>query len=145
MVLVKDKYLSIIVVSIILVTITLTIYSIYTIYMGIQEVNVKNIIENPGDYKGEIISLKCRYYGWFIPANLTGPPYPYPPITRSDWVLADNTAWIYATGKSPASCGLKPTNLYNIGKEITIKAVVKTKNINNKTIPYLYVIECVTK
>ena len=49
---------------------------------------------------------------------LPGPP----PVTRSDWVIADNTGAIYVTGPYPPGC-LPPGQ--GIGKEIKISATVK--------------------
>ena len=47
-----------------------------------------------------------------------------PPVTRSDWVLKDETGSIYVTGK--VSPGLDPVE--DIGEKITVYGIVRLKD-----------------
>ena len=61
--------------------------------------------------------MSGEYRGW-------EPGYGSPPVTRSDWVLKDETGGIYVTSK--VSPGLDPTK--DIGKRITVSGLVRVKD-----------------
>lgn len=69
------------------------------------EVNIADIKANPETYQGEMVMVSGEYQGW-------SSEYGSPPVTRSDWVITDETAWIYVTGKSP---GLDPVEDVGMG------------------------------
>lgn len=68
----------------------------------------------PSDFKGEPVTIAGEYRGWQA-ENGYGPP-----VTRSDWVIRDDTGWIYVTGQNP---GLDPTE--DIGTPVEVKGTVR--------------------
>ena len=58
---------------------------------------VWDVVSNVARYQDNLIAVKGRYHGWH--GKLSFPP----PVTRSDWILADETGQteIYVTGKQP--------------------------------------------
>jgi hypothetical protein len=82
-----------------------------------KEINIANITANPAEYEGKSVTLSGEYRGW-------EPGYGSPPVTRSDWILKDESGGIYITGKT--SFGLDPDE--DKGKEVTVRGVVKVKN-----------------
>lgn len=52
--------------------------------MDIDEVKDKT-------YDGKVVTVRGEYLGW---NSGHGPP----PVTKSDWVVEDQTGWIYVTG-----------------------------------------------
>lgn len=57
-----------------------------------------------------------EYQGW-------NAEYGSPPVTRSDWVISDETGWIYVSGRYP---GLDPVR--DKGKELTVVGKVEAKD-----------------
>lgn len=93
---------------------------------------VIDILTHPEKYDEKYVSVKGDYYGWFKAPG-------YPPITRSDWVIADESDnAIYCTGKLPQT--FDPRSKASIGKPITILAQVRCKDFK----PYLVVQEIKT-
>ncbi len=84
---------------------------------GGEEISIASILSNPTEYEGKTVTLSGEYRGWES-------GYGSPPVTRSDWVLKDDTGAIYITGK--ASPGLDPVE--DRGQEITVYGVVKVKD-----------------
>ncbi len=82
-----------------------------------EAINIANITSNPTEYEGKIVTVDGEYRGWEA-------GHGSPPVTRSDWVLADETGAIYVTGK--ISPGLDPVK--DIGKKITVDGIVRVKN-----------------
>ena len=80
------------------------------------EVNIADIRANPEAYQGEKVMVSGEYQGW-------SSEYGSPPVTRSDWVITDETGWIYVTGKSP---GLDPVE--DVGKGIAVVGKVCEDN-----------------
>lgn len=64
-----------------------------------------------------MVTVSGEYRGWEA-------GYGSPPVTRSDWIVRDETGGIYVTGK--VSPGLDPVE--DRGKEITVCGVVKVKD-----------------
>jgi len=106
-----------------------------------KQVKIVDILNNPAKYDGKYIKVIGNYCGWKIPEDLLGPPTTSPPETRSDWIICDETGWIYVVAKG-ASPNLNPMEDY--GQKISIYAQVRTKTINNTVIPYLYPIKIET-
>jgi hypothetical protein len=52
---------------------------------------VKEILADPGDFEGTSVTLVGYYRGW----DLLGEAGSGPPVTRSDWVLRDDSGAIY--------------------------------------------------
>ncbi|HEX7594258.1 MAG TPA: hypothetical protein VF429_08820, partial [Anaerolineae bacterium] len=64
---------------------------------------VGTILDAPREFDGRIFDL----VGYFRGANLYGEAAGNPPVTRSDWVIADNSGAIWVTGAAPV--GLDPS------------------------------------
>ena len=79
-----------------------------------KTVTVAEILKNANQLLNKEVMVTGVFKGW------SGGPAGGPPVTRSDWVLQDDTASIYVTGPFPPGCS--PTNP---GKTVTIKARVK--------------------
>ena len=62
------------------------------------------ILDAPREFDGRIFEITGYFRGW----NLYGEAGGRPPVTRSDWVIADNTGAIYVTGAAPP--GLDPSS-----------------------------------
>ncbi len=91
-----------------------------------------DILTAPEKLEGKFVTVSGAYYGWYKAPG-------YPPITRSDWVIADEyDNSIYCTGKLPQT--FDPRAAHSIGKPITLLAVVKIKDHQ----PYLEVQEIKT-
>lgn len=82
-------------------------------------VSIRDLWENPQNYQGRLLFVFGEFKGW------QGKGIPHPRITRSDWVIKDETGGIYVTGL-PA-----PVKL---GKLVNLWAVLK---INEKGVSYL--------
>jgi hypothetical protein len=81
------------------------------------EVSIADITSDPAGYEGRTVTVRGEYRGWE-----TG--YGPAPVTRSDWILKDETGAIYITGRVPP--GLDPVD--DRGTEITVYGVVKVKD-----------------
>ena len=77
-----------------------------------EDTEIGDILANPAKYEWELVTITGEYRGW------QGEGYE-PPVTRSDWVIRDETGLIYVTGKSP---GLDPYK--DIGPKITVIGIV---------------------
>ena len=82
-----------------------------------EQVNIGKITSNPTEYEGKTVTVSGEYRGWES-------GYGSPPVTRSDWIVKDETGSIYVTGR--VSPGLDPSE--DIGKKITVSGVVKVKD-----------------
>ena len=80
------------------------------------EVTIADIKANPEAYQDEEVMVSGEYQGWSA-------EYGSPPETRSDWVITDETGWIYVTGKSS---GLDPVE--DRGMEIAVVGEVCEDN-----------------
>jgi hypothetical protein len=81
------------------------------------------IKQNPVVYEGQTVTISGEYRGW-------EGGHGSPPVTRSDWVVQDNTGSIYITG---SSLGLRYPD--DLGKVIKVNGIVKLKNGQ----PYIYI------
>lgn len=82
-----------------------------------EQVTIADITSNPAEYEGETVTLSGEYRGWES-------GHGSPPVTRSDWVLKDETGAIYVTGR--VSPGLDPVE--DRGKKITVYGMVRVKD-----------------
>ncbi len=83
---------------------------------GEEQVNIGGITSSPAEYEGKTVTVSGEYRGWEA-------GYGAPPVTRSDWVIKDETGAIYVTGKLP---GLRYPD--DVGKPIRVKGIVRVKD-----------------
>jgi hypothetical protein len=86
------------------------------------QLTIGAILLEPSRYSGQTVTITGEYRGW-------EGGYGSPPVTRSDWVLKDDTGGIYVTGKTPE--GFDPYT--SRGREVTVNGVIRIKD--NK--PYI--------
>lgn len=91
--------------------------------VSILNPTISEIIEDPTAYIGKEAAIAGEYRGWQSEEGYG------PPVTRSDWVIRDESGEIYVTGKLP---GFDPVK--DIGKNIKVKGVVK---IDRNGRPYI--------
>jgi hypothetical protein len=105
----------------IVLTINITPTSEYApLPSGISMTNiVGKILKNPAQYMGKQVEVIGYYRGW----DLLGEAQTGPPITRSDWVIKDNSGAIYIVGISPKGVSAGSTKYINI--VIRLNAVVR--------------------
>jgi hypothetical protein len=75
---------------------------------------IGEIRDNPNLYQGHMVTIEGVYQGW-----QSG--YGSPPLTRSDWLVADDTGWLYVTGEPPGD--LDPTG--DIGRPLRVTGEVE--------------------
>ena len=90
---------------------------------GTNELTIADILKSPAEFDGKSVTLDGKYQAWQA-ENGYGPP-----VTRSDWIMKDDSGWIYVTGKSP---GLDPAA--GIGTPVE---VIGTVRVTSKGIPYI--------
>lgn len=84
---------------------------------------VGEILSQPERYKNQTVGVTGYYRGWDLLKEVKGSP----PITRSDWVIADNSGAIYVTGLAPET--LDPASQADVWTVIHLTAIVE----NNQT------------
>ena len=62
------------------------------------------ILESPQEFAGQEVAVVGYYRGWDLLGEANAPP----PVTRSDWVMADATGAIYVSAASAAPADLPP-------------------------------------
>ena len=88
-----------------------------------EYVKIRVILNNIEKYQDQEIVVKGEYKGW------NGDGINSPRITRSDWVIQDDTGAIYVTGKTGS--GLSQ-------EDIGVKIVVRGRVLLNKEmVPYI--------
>lgn len=58
---------------------------------------IGDILNNSTNYDGKLVFIAGTYDGWNAHRTINVPP----PVTRSDWVIRDDTGSIYVTGINP--------------------------------------------
>lgn len=81
------------------------------------------ILENPTRFEFVTVRVTGVFHGW------RGPCRCGPPVSRSDWMIADASGCLYVHGQTPA--GLDPSR--PSGAKISVTGVVRLKN----GVPYL--------
>jgi hypothetical protein len=76
------------------------------------------ILDAPREFDGRTFEIVGYYRGW----NVFGEARGNPPVTRSDWVIADDTGAIYVTGAAPQ--GLDPTSRVDAWSVVRLTARV---------------------
>jgi hypothetical protein len=62
------------------------------------------IVESPQEFQGQEVTVVGYYRGWDLLGEANAPP----PVTRSDWVMADATGAIYVSAASATPADLPP-------------------------------------
>jgi hypothetical protein len=79
---------------------------------------ISSIFSNPDDYNNKDVQIIGYFRGWDLLAEVGKSP----PVTRSDWVIADSSGAIYVTGTMPE--GLDPSSKEVIWTVIKLTATV---------------------
>ena len=82
---------------------------------------IAEILRAPDDYLGATVEITGYFHGWDLLDEVGEPP----PVTRSDWVIADEGGALYVTGMLPAS--LNPASRDDVGSVIRLTATVATR------------------
>jgi hypothetical protein len=80
---------------------------------------IASIVDRPDQYAGKEVEILGYYRGW----NLLAEAKDGPPVTRSDWVIADSSGAIYVTGPGPQN--LDPASMKDIWTVIRLEATVE--------------------
>ena len=62
-----------------------------------RPITIKSIADDPKGFESDTLTLNVKFYGW---GAVDKPVYGIA-MTRSDWVIADETGACHVTGKSP--------------------------------------------
>jgi hypothetical protein len=76
--------------------------------------SIGGIMADPELYQGHTVTVEGVYQGW-------QDGHGSPPLTRSDWLVEDDTGWLYVTGKPPGD--LDPTD--DIGHPLKVTGRVE--------------------
>ncbi|MBU0483455.1 MAG: hypothetical protein KKB30_02940 [Proteobacteria bacterium] len=92
--------------------------------LGARQINIAGLKSRSNTYAGQKVLLSGVFKGW------KGACFGAPPVTRSDWMLEDDSGCLYVTGPLPAGLdALKPNS-----EQIMVKGLVLT---DRKGEPYL--------
>jgi hypothetical protein len=87
------------------------------------KLSIGDIRGAPTAYEGKVVTIEGKYQGW-------KGGFGSPPVTRSDWLIQDDTGWLYVTEKPS---GLDP--LSDVEHPIKVTGLVR---ITKGGEPYLY-------
>lgn len=79
---------------------------------------INEILASPQEYVGKPVDITGYFQGWDLLGEVGQPP----PVTRSDWVVADEGGALYVTGPPPPD--LNPASLDDVGTLIHLTATV---------------------
>jgi hypothetical protein len=79
---------------------------------------VATILSQPDSYLGQQVEIVGYFRGWNLLKEVKGSS----PVTRSDWVIADQSGAIYVTGIIPPN--LDPASLQDMDKLVRLVATV---------------------
>jgi hypothetical protein len=79
---------------------------------------IDEILDSPQEYVGKPVEITGYFQGWDLLGEVGQPP----PVTRSDWVIADEGGALYVTGPPPSD--LNPASLDDVGTLIHLTATV---------------------
>ncbi len=79
---------------------------------------VGTILQAPREFEGRVFDIIAYYRG----SNLLGEARGSPPVTKTDWVIADETGALYVTGMRPQ--GLDPQSRADIWSLVRVRGVV---------------------
>ena len=80
---------------------------------------IGKINSQPGQYLSQQVEIVGYFRGWDLLKEVKEAP----PVTRSDWVIADNSGAIYVTGNAPPN--LNPASAQDTKKVIRLVATVE--------------------
>ena len=80
---------------------------------------IGNILSSPELYTGKQVEIVGYYRGWDLLKEIQSGP----PVSRSDWVIADDSGAIYVTGLAPQR--LDPSSRNDIDAVIHLTAIVE--------------------
>ena len=103
---------------------TVRIYKTQTPAAGDLSNIIADILADPDRYSGKTVEITGYFRGWDLLKEAPGGP----PVTRSDWVIADQGGAIYVTGPLPE--GLDPASPEEAWTLIRLKAAVESDQKN---------------
>ena len=111
---------------------------------GVERPKIKDILDDPKAWSGKTVLILGVYCGWKPPRDVPGPNYTGPPETRSDWIISDETGWIYVTGGRMPFLWIHRMEKHRRFHELTPEAArvavigkVKVKIIKGSVVPYI--------
>ncbi|MEW5830810.1 MAG: hypothetical protein AB1846_18115 [Chloroflexota bacterium] len=81
---------------------------------------IGSLLASPENYSGQQVEIIGYYRGWDLLKEVQGTP----PVTRSDWVIADTSGAIYVTGTVPEK--LDPSSQQDTKTVIRLVATVES-------------------
>jgi hypothetical protein len=81
---------------------------------------IVEIIEAPSKFEGNVVIIGGEY-SWKHIENAYDPP-----VTPTDWIIKDDTGWIYVTGENPSK--------KEIGYPLEVRGIVK---VTDEGTPYI--------
>ena len=81
---------------------------------------IVEIIEAPSKFEGKSVIIEGEL-SWKHIENAYDPP-----VTPTDWIIKDDTGWIYVTGKNPSK--------KDIGRTFEVLGIVK---VSDQGVPYI--------
>ena len=75
---------------------------------------------SPAGYAGKEVQVIGQFHGWDLLKEIQAGP----PVTRSDWVIADRGGALYVTGLIPA--GLDPASPSDVGTILLVSGTVRS-------------------
>ena len=80
---------------------------------------IGEILNSPNDFSGRQVAIVGYYRGWDLLKEVSNGS----PVTRSDWVIADESGAIYVTGVFPK--GLDPSSMDSAMTMVRLSATVE--------------------
>jgi len=90
--------------------------------------SIDYLLNNKEKYVGEKVKIKGTFEGW---DGKYGPP----PVTRSDWIIADSTGGIYVYGPFPAN--LHPGDNEDQGEKLFLTGVLRKIQYDKENMYYI--------
>jgi len=91
---------------------------------------VQDILDSPGEFEGKEVVVVGYYRGWDLLDEAGAPS----PVTRSDWVIRDESGAIYVLAGTGGEVTLDPGSMEDIDKVVRVVGVVRLTAENQ---PYL--------
>lgn len=81
------------------------------------------VLESPQEFQGQEVTVVGYYRGWDLLGEADAPP----PVTRSDWVIADATGAVYVSAASatPADLPFGPGSGHDLWRVLRLSGVVR--------------------
>ncbi len=95
------------------------------------QASLSDLLNDPESYAGKTVNLEAEFYGWAGGITACSPP-----LTRSDWLIGSDGAYIYVTGPFPP--GLSPWETLDYGERVSLSGIVRIKReIPDLVCPYI--------